>query len=340
MSKVRLSRRQKEAMYRDGFLILRKAVPTEMVTTARQLLNTHLGAVTQSARRSKPAVVREVAETAAAAALDPRLLDLFNKTDLSPTVDAFLGEPANPVKAAQIATRFPEDAPMRVNESGYREKDTPFHGWFGHLDGLWNGGTQVPDIGEELTPHKRRLWYRNAGTNTIPRTFPELNCNVANFTALIGVALSDQRREGAGNLGLLKGAHRRLERFFREQREAGGPLGPDGPGWPREHEEAPNGHGLRHFPDAVRESYRRTAVFTEDGHCWPRPTLMKLAPGDAVIVHFSTPHGATLVSGPDPRFMLYFRVTPKSRPQRNHRVYPDALCDIWLEWKSMHTFRK
>ena len=71
MSKVRLSRRQKEAMYRDGFLILRKAVPTEMVTTARQLLNTHLGAVTQSARRSKPAVVREVAETAAAAARAP-----------------------------------------------------------------------------------------------------------------------------------------------------------------------------------------------------------------------------------------------------------------------------
>ena len=80
MSKVRLSRRQKEAMYRDGFLILRKAVPTEMVTTARQLLNTHLGAVAKSARQSKPAVVREVAETAAAAALDPRLLDLFNKT--------------------------------------------------------------------------------------------------------------------------------------------------------------------------------------------------------------------------------------------------------------------
>ena len=184
------------------------------------------------------------------------------------------------------------------------------------------------------------MWYRDPATNGVNRCHPEFNCNMSNFTTLAGVALSDQRQEGAGNLGLLKGAHRKLERFFREQREAGGPLGPDGPGWPREHLEAPNGHGLRHYPDAVRESYERNAAFTADGHMWPKPTLMKLAPGDAVIVHQATPHGATLIDGPDPRFMLYFRTTPKSRPEQNRRIYPEALCDIWLEWKGMHSYVK
>ena len=97
---------------------------------------------------------------------------------------------------------------------------------------------------------------------------------------------------------------------------------------------------LRHYPDAVRESCKRNAAFTADGHMWPKPTLMKLAPGDAVIVHQATPHGATLIDGTDPRFMLYFRTTPKSRPQRNRRIYPEALCDIWLEWKGMRSYVK
>ena len=322
-------------MYRDGFLILRKAVPAEMVSAARRVLNTHLGALSQSAQRSKKMAAVRRAAAASAMGSDPRLLDTFNKTAVVKTVEAFFGSPVKPAQRAQVATKFPDDALMQVNESGYRNKDTPFHGWFGHLDGLWNGGTPVPDVDEVFTPYKKRMWYRDPSTNGTSRTHPEFNCNLSNFTALVGVALSDQRLEGTGNLGLLKGAHRKMGRFFQKQRDAVGPLGPDGPGWPREHLEAPNGHGLRHYPDAVRHSYRRNAAFTEDGHCWPKPTLMKLAPGDAVIVHHATPHGATLISGPDPRFMLYFRTTPKSRPEKNRSIYPDALCDIWLEWKGM-----
>jgi hypothetical protein len=42
----------------------------------------------------------------------------------------------------------------------------------------------------------------------------------------------------------LRGGHHHMERFFRSQRDQGGPLGPEGPGWPREDPDAPNGHGL------------------------------------------------------------------------------------------------
>ena len=34
MPRLRLSNRQKEAMYRDGYVILKKAVPEDMVTAA------------------------------------------------------------------------------------------------------------------------------------------------------------------------------------------------------------------------------------------------------------------------------------------------------------------
>ena len=48
----------------------------------------------------------------------------------------------------------------------------------------------------------------------------------------------------------------KIEAFFKMQLEKGGPFGPDGPGWPRENNQAPNGHGLRHYPDAVREAFK------------------------------------------------------------------------------------
>jgi hypothetical protein len=53
------------------------------------------------------------------------------------------------------------------------------------------------------------------------RCNPEFNANIQNFTALVGVALTDQRKEGVGNLGVLKGAHHAMEEFFQEQAAAG-----------------------------------------------------------------------------------------------------------------------
>ena len=156
-----------------------------------------------------------------------------------------------------------------------------------------------------------------------------------NFTALVAVALSDQTQEGAGNVGLLKGAHHHMERFFRAQRDAGGPLGPDGPDWPRIDRNAPNGAGLRHYPDAVREAFAPRGTTTADGKFWPRPTLLRLAPGDAAIILHATPHSATRVETETPRLMAYFRVVSTARPAVERHVCPDALCDLWREWPGM-----
>ena len=336
---------QKQSFYRDGFVVLPSAVPNEKVLEARRLLHTHLGKLRDVATTVMPNKdvepgrlsdrLLEVVKPTLQAGLDPLFLKLFNETDVKPMVESLMGGPVHPIQNAQIATRFPSEATKHINEAGYPDDEIPFNGWMGHLDGLWNGAGPIHQrIGEPMTTEEEAQWYRDPGKNGALRQYGE-GANIANFAGLVGIALSDQTTEGCGNLGLLRGAHHEIERFFRSQRDAGGPLGPDGPGWPREHIESPNGHGLRHYPDAVRNAFREGAATSSDGHIWPQPTLVKLASGDAVIVLHAVPHGATRVLSAEPRFMVYYRVTPASRPEENQRSRAEALCDIWMEWEGM-----
>lgn len=312
-----LNREQKRSLYRDGFVVLPGAVPREKVDVARRQLFMDVG------RGESPKANGEA------------FLALFNETDLFDILTEAVG-PIALAQGCQLASRFPADPDDRVNEAGYRDRDTPFFGWHGHLDGLWNGAAPVhQDLQRPMTAAEADAWHQEPSRNGCRKTFPDLDANIKSFTALTAVALSDQTKEGSGNVGLLKGAHHEMERFFRAQREAGGPLGPDGPNWERIDQDAPNGVGLRHYPDAVREAFATGAARTADGKLWPRPTLLRLAPGDAAVILHAVPHSATRVAGSEPRLMAYFRVTPKARPERNRRVYPDALCDIWREWPGM-----
>ena len=314
---MRLSEAQKRSFYRDGFVVLPGVVPAAKVRAARRRLFMGFG------------------HTEAAAGNEPVFVDLFNAGALRAILEEAMGAIA-PVRGCQLATQWPSDPSKRVNEAGYRDCDTPFDGWHGHLDGLWNGAAGVhQDLARGMSAEQLAAWHREPSRNGCRKTFPEHRANVANFTALVGVALSDQRDAGAGNVGLLKGGHHQIERFFQAQRDAGGPLGPDGPDWPRIDEAAPNGAGLRHYPDAVRNAFAPDGATTADGRFWPRPTLLRLAPGDAAIILHATPHGATRVAGPEPRLMAYARITPLARPSTLRRVNPAALCDIWQEWPGM-----
>ena len=145
------------------------------------------------------------------------------------------------VLTSQIALNFPSEEGEAwqysdFNEAGYPDQETPFYGWHGHLDGVWNGGgvagvrqggglpLVTPD-GEPLTDEHLEQWYSDPATNGGRRSYPELDLsvpvNMANYTCLLGVPLSDQTREGCGNLGLLRGAHFAMEQAFREQRDVG-----------------------------------------------------------------------------------------------------------------------
>ncbi len=343
MAQHALTQEQAGALYRDGYVVLPGIVPMSLVRAMQRLVHRNIGrqlhALQAMQRPPTPADLARIDranKAGEAAQYDPAILALMFDTPLARVVERAMGAPMLPIRGAQLATLFPAAPNNRVNESGYRDRDTPFFGWHGHLDGLWNGATPMhQDIESPMSDAAFAAWNADVAANGQPKTYPGCGANIANFTALVGVALSDQREEGVGNLALLKGAHHAIAAFFRTQRDAGGPLGPDGPGWPRLDRTAPNGCGLRHYPDSVRAAFMAGGVVAENGRQWPRPTQVRAAPGDAVVVLHGLPHDSTRVEGHEPRLMAYFRVTRSGRPVGCETVYPDALCEPFIEWTGL-----
>ena len=62
------------------------------------------------------------------------------------------------------------------------------------------------------------------------------------------------------------------------------------------------------------------------------PATGKHQPGDAVLILYHTLHSSTRVDGPDPRCMVYYRITQPGRPEGHGRIHPEALRDQWSEW--------
>ena len=341
---------EKESLYQNGFIVLTDIVPQDQTLAAKRAIYSELGTLRDAtiqesliARAGASSISIDGAERIREAAMDSvntgsrtEITDLVNpSSSLQETIQKLIG-PINPLASGQVATSFPSSANDHVNESGYPNNETPFFNWHGHLDGLWNGHTAIhQNLSKPMSNHEWKNWFQDPGRNGVSREYPEFGTTIKNFTALLGVPLSDQTVEGCGNLGLLKGAHHDIEAFFQYQRKAGGPLGPDGPGWERFDQKAPNSCGLRHYPDRVREKFIKNAEYTGDGRFWPRPTLVKAKPGDAILALHSVPHCATRVTTGEPRLMIYFRLTSANRPHGNEAIYPDALCNIWLEWDGM-----
>ena len=250
-----LGREELRNFYERGYLIVPAAAPPELVAEARRLAD-------GDKDEERQAVFAR----------------LFNGGNLRKAAQQLIGgdedrDILNPISSGQNAKRAPQGLSDRKEESGYPYDQVPWFNWTGHMDGLWSGGGPILQSRDEDTTE----WYREAGTNGTPlepRVPGDLQANILNFTCLAGIALSDQLEDGDGQVGLLGGAHHVIREVYQRQAESGGPIGPGGPGWGREHTEAPNGHGLRYYPDEVRTAYAATAASTSDGRLWPRPDII------------------------------------------------------------------
>jgi hypothetical protein len=140
--------------------------------------------------------------------------------------------------------------------------------------------------------------------------------SVRSFTMLVGVALSDCLEEDCGNFLVNKGSHQRVQRVFNQQAqiaERGEGVGYGiGPGGSKEDGIWPLG-----------TFYPPTAFDGSSSH------QLKLRAGDAVIMHYSCVHAAAKNTGPDIRYMVYFRVW-----HRDHMMYNSrALTNNFIFWK-------
>ena len=147
MTTERLGFDQKRILYRDGFVVLRGFVDQDRVAQARRLvledLDRRRGVGAEDGKARRPYL-----------GLSPVVVGLFNDTGLRDVIEEALG-PVGAARACQLATRLYAEPGDYVNESGYRDRDTPFLGWHGHLDGLWNGATRIHQhVDRPMTPEE------------------------------------------------------------------------------------------------------------------------------------------------------------------------------------------
>lgn len=336
-----LSLAEKQALYRDGFVVVRDAVPRELTFRARRAINLHVGA--SGTRRPYHELNT-----------DSPLPALVNESSLGELMRRAMGPYDAPSRA--FAAVLPPQADTTL----------PNYGWQPHLDGLWYSpdipktAAEVDDWQAPRSTHFGKGDATELGANKTP-FFQDPACTLAlgSFTAFVGVALNDQTQFGRGNLCLLKGAHHEVERFFRMQRDAGGTVGPEGPEWPRLTRRGEDGVGLTFMPEHIRQRFAGDATVV-DGALWPEPTPILLDEGDAVIALHACPHGASINNGADSRMNVYFRLRRErpggatvagdsDHPDRGWegefldyaesydpwRVAIDAMCDHWREWDGM-----
>lgn len=349
MSQTHLTNEQKEAFVRDGFIIIRDAVPENIVQRAKTLITDSLPK--DERRLLVPAEL----------ATHPEVQALFNDTCLPELLRNEMG-PFPPVISCQVA----------VTPANDQLGGSPF----AHVDGSWGG--IIPDSADEINweagrPKDAARWFGEnddlLGTNDGQIwQDPQRRISLGSYTTLVGVCLNDQREPGNGQFAVLKGMHEAVERAFRRQRDAGSVIGPEGLDWPRIRQTKSGKPALNGLPGVVRKLARDRGSDNPELPNWPWPELtpVLLGPGDAVIALHSCPHTPTPNHGPNPRMNIYFRIrrlregSPHEGSRRlGHGVsdhldrgyygqfleYPDdynpwqtsidKLCDHWSEWDGL-----
>lgn len=120
---------------------------------------------------------------------------------------------------------------------------------------------------------------------------------IANFTALIGVYLSDVETEYAGNFSVAPGSHRIYEEYFR-------------------------GHGA----ESLLQGMPPVDV--------PPVRQITARAGDAVLCHYQLAHGVAQNVSPHVRYAIYFRLYHADfDPAR----WQAPMQDIWMQWPGIRS---
>ena len=350
--KTRLTTTEKKHLFEQGYVIIRGAVAPEAVKAARELIANYL-----PKDRHQLLVPGELAT-------QEKIIGLYNDHAMAQIIQNEMG-PTPPVISCQVAVIPPYN--KLGGEPGL------------HVDGGWSG--QIPENANEIdmTTGRPKDAATYFGENDEIRgnndgllwMNQERTLSYGSYTALVGIAINDQLEPGNGQFAVLPGTHELVEKCFKEQRAAGGIVGPEGPGWPRIGITKAGKTYCNGLPDKVRAIAEQRHSNGEKTNQWPWPELepILLKAGDAVLTLHSCPHTPTPNLGPNPRISIYFRIrrlregNPNEGTRRvAHGVsdhpdrgyfgqfleYPDdhdpwqtsinKLCDHWSEWDGMQNF--
>ena len=159
-----ITQTQVKSFYKNGFLVLKNIIPKDIVIQAKHNIDISLEEFNNQVKNYNNQNFNSFLYQKYINNNNTLFLDLFNKSDLKNIIEFMLGDLVSPIKKPQFAINFPEAPSSRTNELGYYDHETPFYGWCGHLDGLWNGGTLPPRIGEIMTNNELRRWNEEIST--------------------------------------------------------------------------------------------------------------------------------------------------------------------------------
>ena len=288
-----LTLEQKHTLYRDGYVIVRNAVPEHLVAAAKRRIEAGEGLLSKATE----------------------MTDLVNKSSVTPILHEAMGYFDPPI-AAQVGVRPVTEPGNHFNNLGYRERDMPYYAAESHVDGSMT--IRIPQEVQDGTPDEIYRRYIASGPkgdlgrspdvighNLVPMfEDPDMTLGLGSFTAFVFVCLNDQTVEGRGQTALLRGAHHAVEEFFRFQRDTNNHLGVEGPGWPRLDYTVPNRCGLIYLPEACARAVHRRGFRMH-------------ARRSALAAPHADPHGA--------RRRVHHRLPDPAlrNAQRGHRTAPE-----------------
>lgn len=366
---------QKTQFYRDGFLIIKNAVPLALTREARERVE---GLRASGGTHDFQQGFQFFATTPEC---QQGFVNMFEGSRLGETLRTLIG-PFSPIIACDA-----HNTPG-ANDSGFVGGD---QGEMGHIDGMMAPPPQyypaslddIVALGKD--PHDHESMHRymthldHTAQNPMGTPFymdPERTLTIGDFTAFVGIAFSDQTTMGCGQTGVRRGFHHDMEQFFRMQRDAGGPIGYEGPGWPRvEPASIEAGTPRMGMPAPLLQppQPRHGGLVNIDGwrdsrgnpYGWLTPVVLE--EGDAFVALHGLPHAGTANHSRNTRFTAFFRVR-RFRPTNPYEGDPrwlhgtrdhndrlgdasaasfdydaynpyqmtiDHLCDMWSEWEGM-----
>ncbi|MBO7744433.1 phytanoyl-CoA dioxygenase family protein [Paenibacillus sp. MWE-103] len=125
-----------------------------------------------------------------------------------------------------------------------------------------------------------------------------------NFTALVGVILSDQSEPDHGNFTVYPGTHKAYELYFRE-----------------------HGAEVLFRDEGFRTMHRSASVPLS------KPVQITGEPGDLIITHYQLVHAGGINLSERIRYSTYFRVDHKDR----HTDWQAPLLDMWRHWPGLRS---
>ena len=108
---------EKKALYKDGYVILKKVIPDKILKEARNAL---IGHNSEFNKRL---------------GYDSRMTDLINQSSLNSILSEAIGN-FDPPSACHVAVRESSEPSKQFNNVGYQDEETRYYGASIHMDGL------------------------------------------------------------------------------------------------------------------------------------------------------------------------------------------------------------